>query len=126
VKAMPFSSVAGWIALGLLPTTAVAGLILRRFARGSFVRRMRPHFIIGYAALVFAVLHLALSSSAMPGANGNGIWLATFATAGLGAQAFSGASLQDPGAYRQPLRRWHVRLFWAVLVLSALHVALNR
>jgi len=122
---MPLSSVAGWIALGLLPLTAAAGLVLRRFARGSFIRRMRPHFIIGYAALIFAVLHLALSSGFMAAANSNGIWLATFATVGLGAQAFSGASLQDPGAYRKPLRGWHVRLFWAVLVLSVLHVALN-
>ncbi len=122
---MPFSSTAGWIALGLLPLNAVVGLILRRFAKGSFVRRMRPHFILGYATLTFAVLHLALSTGGMAGANGNGIWLATFAMAGLGAQAFSGASLQDPGAYRAPLRRWHVWLFWTVLVLTVLHVVFN-
>jgi len=122
---MPFSSTAGWIALGLLPLGAAMGLVLRRFAKGSLVRRMRPHFILGYAALTFAVVHLALSMGAMASANGNGIWLATFAVAGLGAQAFSGASLQDPGAYRKPLRRWHVWLFWTVLVLSLLHIAFN-
>jgi len=123
---MQLSSIAGWIALAFLLLTALAGLILRRVARGSFIRRMRPHFIIGYATLIFAVVHRALSSGGMAGANVNGIWLATFATAGIGAQAFSGASLQDPGAYRMPLRKWHVRLFWAVLVFSVLHISLNR
>lgn len=80
---------------------------------------------LGYAVLVLASVHMWLSTSGMAGANANGIWFASFALLGLGVQAFIGASLQAPGAYRGPLRRWHLYIFVIVLGLSFGHVLFN-
>ena len=122
---MPISSAIGWAAFALVPAAAVAGWVLRRHRRGGFITRMRPHFFIGYGALALATLHLLLSTGGMGGANGNGIWLATFALGGVAVQAFLGTNLQSPGGYRRPLHRWHVLTFWTVLALIAGHVVLN-
>ena len=122
---MPPSDIAAWAALLLLLLTAALGWILRRFARGSFIARMRPHFWLGYGVLILAFVHMMLSTRGMAGTNANGIWLATFALIGLGVQAFIGTNLQSPGAYRGPLRRWHVYVFLIVLGLSFGHVLMN-
>jgi hypothetical protein len=116
---------AGWIALVLIPLTAVAGWMLRRFVKGRFALRMRPHAIAGYAILAFAIVHLAMSMGGMGGANSNGIWLATLALFALVAQALIGANLQSPGGYRIELHRWHLIAFVAVLLLAAGHVVYN-
>ena len=108
-----------------MPGVAALGLILRRAGRGAIPARMRPHLVLGYAAAGLAVVHVAMTTGAMGGANSNGIWLATFALFGLGLQAFVGANLQSPGTYRVPLRRWHLILFWTVLLLAIGHVVLN-
>jgi hypothetical protein len=118
-------ALSGWIALACVPVAAVAAWALRRFSRGAFVRRMRPHFVFGYAALAFAIVHLSLTTSAMGGANTTGIWLATLALLALALQALVGSNLQSPGAYRVPLRTWHLLLFVAIAVLAIGHVALN-
>ena len=122
---MPPSDLAAWAALVLLLFTAALGWILRRLGRGSFIARMRPHMWLGYAVLVLAFVHMSLSTSGMAGANTNGIWFATFALLGLGVQAFIGASLQSPGVYRAPLRRWHLYVFVLVLGLLFGHVLFN-
>ena len=89
------------------------------------VARMRPHLVLGYVAAGLAVAHVAMTTGGMGGVNPTGIWLATFALFGLGLQAFVGTNLQSPGAYRAPLRRWHLALFWIVLLLAIGHVVLN-
>lgn len=114
-----------WTAAFAVPLNAAAGWLLRRWGRGRFVIRMRPHYVLGYAALAIAAIHVALVAGQMGAANPAGIWLATFAFAGLGLQTFAGANLQSPGAYRTPLRRWHIVLFLTILVLIAAHVALD-
>ena len=81
----------GWIALALVPLTAIAAWVLRRFVRGNFVRRMRPHFVMGYATLAFALVHMWTSMGSMRGANPTGIWLATLALFALGFQTLVGA-----------------------------------
>ena len=116
---------AGWIALALIPLAAAAGWVLRRFAKGRFAVRMRPHAIVGYSALGFTIIHLAMSMGSMGGADATGIWLATLALVGLIAQAVIGANLQSPGGYRHELHRWHVIAFVTVLLLGAAHVVLN-
>ncbi len=90
----------GWIALGLIPLAASLGWILRRFVRGRFTVRMRPHYVSGYGAVVLAVVHLSSSMGGMGGANATGIWLATLATLALGLQSLIGTNLQSPGLYR--------------------------
>ncbi|MGC1380372.1 MAG: hypothetical protein WA814_05040 [Candidatus Baltobacteraceae bacterium] len=118
--------VAGWIALALIPLAAAGGWITRRFVKGAFRSRMRPHYFLGYAALVLTLVHLATSMGSMGGANSTGIWLATFALLGLGWQALIGTNLQSPGGYRIVLRRWHLVTFVAVAIFAVGHVALNR
>ena len=86
---------------------------------------MRPHAIVGYAALALTIVHLSGSMGAMGGANATGIWLATFGVVGLTIQVLLGSNLQSPGGYRLELHRWHVTVFVAVLLLALGHVALN-
>jgi hypothetical protein len=116
----------GWIALVLIPLTAVAGWLLGRYAKGRFASRMRPHAIAGYAVLAFTIVHLSMSMGGMAGADSTGIWLATFALFVLVAQALIGANLQSPGGYRIELHRWHIVAFAAVLLLASGHVLYNR
>jgi hypothetical protein len=120
-----FGPASGWIALFLIPLTAVAGWVLRRFVKGRFALRMRPHAIAGYAILAFALVHLSMSMGSMGGANSTGIWLATFGLFALVAQALIGANLQSPGGYRIELHRWHLIAFAAVLLLAVGHVVYN-
>jgi hypothetical protein len=116
----------GWFALVLIPLTAIAGWVLRRYAKGRFAWRMRPHAIAGYAVLAFTIVHLSMSMGGMAGADSTGIWLATFALFVLVAQALVGANLQSPGGYRIELHRWHMAGFAAVLLLASGHVLYNR
>jgi hypothetical protein len=118
-------AVLGWTALGAMPLTAAVGALVRRRMRGPLAVRMRPHYALGYAALVAAGAHLATTTSSMGGANATGIWLATAALAALGVQAFVGASLQSPGTWRAPLRRWHLVVFVVALAAAGMHVLLN-
>ena len=122
---MSASDLVAWGAVGAFPLTAAAGWILRRWARGRFIIRMRPHFVLGYATLAIAATHVVLVMGHMASANATGIWFATLAFAVLGVQTFLGTNLQSPGAYRVPLRRWHVILFWTITLLIAGHVLLD-
>ncbi|HEY6325323.1 MAG TPA: hypothetical protein VIW73_02260 [Candidatus Cybelea sp.] len=116
----------GWLALGAIPVAAAAGWILRRFIRGRFSLRMRPHYVIGYAVLALAIVHLSFSMRAMAGTNATGLWLASLALLGLIWQVLLGSNLQSPGGYRTVLRRWHLGTFAAVMLLAAGHALLNR
>lgn len=119
------SAIFGWIALALIPATAITAWALRRAGRGSFLVRMRPHFVLGYASVAFTVAHLSMTMGAMGRANADGIWLATFALLALCLQAFVGTNLQSPGVYRAVLRRWHLVTFALALALALGHVVLN-
>ncbi|MGA8097460.1 MAG: hypothetical protein WB810_02250 [Candidatus Cybelea sp.] len=116
----------GWIALALIPVAAGVGWFTRRWLRGQSRHRMRPHYVVGYATLGFALLHGAFSMGAMTGADATGIRFATVAIFGLGWQALLGSNLQSPGDYRKPLRRWHLVTFVAVAIFAAGHVLLDR
>ena len=120
------SAISGWASIALIVVALTAGVTLRRLKRTPpLVRRMRPHFILGYAALAFACIHVAFAMGLMREVSGTGIQFATIALIALGAQTFVGASLQDPGGYRRPLRAWHL---WTIAVLAftlAVHVMVN-
>jgi cytochrome b561 len=119
------SAAFAWLALLLLPSTALCGWMLRRLGRGPVVARMRLHFFLGYAAFALALAHMALSLGGTRVADFGGMFLASFALLGLGMQAFVGTNLQSPGAYRGLLRRWHVWLFCIVLALATGHVLMS-
>jgi|SRR5579862_669765 len=116
---------AAWVATALFPSTAVAGLILRRFVTGAFTIRLRPHFVLGYAVFGIALAHTLLAMGAMHALSRLDLWLATLALMGLALQAFLGASLQAPGGYRAVLRRWHLATMWSVALFIAGHVLLT-
>ncbi len=120
------SSLAGWLAIVLVVLAAAVAVILRRLrTTPPLVRRMRPHFILGYAALVFAVLHVYFAMGSMRGEDAGGLWAATAALFALGAQTFVGASLQEPGGYRRQLRAWHIGILATLVVLLVWHVTAN-
>ena len=122
---MTFSALSGWIACALVALAAPSGWVLRRFARGRYAVRMRPHYLLGYGAAALAGAHAWTSAGGMAGADALGVWLATFGFGAMLVQTFLGVSLQSPGAYRAGLRRWHVLTFAAVAVLVVAHVVLN-
>jgi cytochrome b561 len=120
------SSATGWLAIALVIGAAALAIVLRRLRNSPpLVRRMRPHYVLGYAALVFAVLHVYFAMGSMRGEDPNGLWAATAALFALGAQTFVGASLQDPGGYRRALRAWHIGILTTLVVLIVWHVMAN-
>lgn len=86
---------------------------------------MRPHYVLGYAALAFACAHVFFAMGLTRETPGSGIRFATVALVTLGAQTFVGASLQDPGGYRRPLRTWHLSMIAVLAVTLAIHVMVN-
>lgn len=119
------SDVTAWFATALFPSTAMAGLVLRRFLTGAFAIRLRPHFILGYAVLALAVMHTFVAMPNARALSGTDLRLAALALFGLGLQTFVGMSLQAPGLYRGALRRWHVATTVAVAGLIAGHILLT-
>ncbi|HYL27561.1 MAG TPA: hypothetical protein VEW74_06970 [Candidatus Nitrosotalea sp.] len=117
---------AAWAAAILFPLTGVAGWLLRRYLRGAIVTRMRPHFVLGYSALTIGAIHGMLAMGGMRAMSRLDVWLAVLALLGLGLQVLVGLSLQEPGAYRSTLRRWHVVATWTVGVLIVGHIVLTR
>ncbi len=116
---------AAWLAVVLFGSTALVGLCLRRFASGAFVKRMRPHFVLGYAVLAAGAIHGMFAMSAMGALGSTNLWIATLAFGGLCLQVFVGLNLQAPGAYRSLLRRWHIAITCIVGTLIGLHVFLT-
>jgi len=119
------SAVTAWCAVALFGATATIGWVLRRFGKGALTKRLRPHFLLGYGALLCAIAHVSLSMGDVDGANGSGIWFAGLATAGLTLQTLVGTNLQSPGIYRLVLRRWHIALLLIIAVLAIGHIVLN-
>ena len=120
------SAATGWASIAAIAAALAIGIALRRFKHAPpLVRRMRPHFIVGYAALTFAFAHVFFAMGFMRETPGAGIRFATVALVALGAQTFVGASLQDPGGYRRPLRTWHLSMIAVLAVTLAAHVMLN-
>ena len=119
-------ALSGWSSLAAFTAAIFAAIALRRFKRTPpLVRRMRPHYVLGYSALAFAVAHAGLSMGAMSQTTSMSLWLATVALFILGIQTFVGASLQDPGGYRRLLRGWHIALLVAIAGTAAAHIMAN-
>lgn len=92
------------------------------------VRSLRPHYVLGYAAAGLAIAHsvLSISRRQVPPAAEVGLWLGSVAALVIVVQVVTGRGLRDvAAAARGRLRTIHLVLMGAVLVLVALHVALN-
>lgn len=120
------SAIAGWAGVAAIVITACSGILFRRWWKfAPVIRRMRPHYVLGHAALALALAHVFFALPLLPDAGGTGIRYAAAAFVVLGLQTFVGVSLQDPGSYRRLLYRWHLVAFAAILVLGAVHVVAN-
>lgn len=120
------SAISGWASIAAIAGALGAGIALRRFKRTPpLVRRMRPHYVLGYATLLFACVHVAFAMGLMREEPGSGLRFATVALIALGAQTFVGASLQDPGGYRRSLRAWHLSMIAVLAITLAVHVMVN-
>ena len=115
----------GWAAIAAIPLAAALGAVLRRATFARLALRMRPHYMVGYGSLAPAVAHVVTAGRSMGSADATGIWIGSLALLVLILQAFVGASLQAPGAYRALLRRWHAVAFWSALVFALVHTALD-
>ena len=103
------------------------GLGLAQEHASPYLRRLWPHFWVGYAILALSVVHAGTVMGAMGRANGIGIMAATGAFFLLLFEIALGLNLKDARlGTRQPVRRLH---FWTMVGFAAalgLHLWLNR
>jgi hypothetical protein len=129
------SSVAAWVAVGLVACEIVLPYAIRRTRvtawmgispETGYLQRMWPHYWIGYAIAGLSFAHAFSVGSSMMRAAQLGIWMATLAFLMLLIQVFLGLYLQTATATaRIRIRRLH---FWAMIIfvgLLAAHLWLN-
>lgn len=104
-------------------------LVLRhRVALPRLLVALRPHYVLGYLAAGLAIAHSVLSITRRPVPLGAeiGLWLGSAAALALVVQVITGRGLREAArTARGRLRTFHLVLMIVVLVLIALHVALN-
>ena len=110
----------------LLIIAAIAiGITLRRFKNAPpILQRMRPHFWLGYGALIVAVLHMFATFPMMGHVSNRGLDYATIALVALAAQTVVGMTLRS-GTMRRAMRVIHLTLIAILAFTVALHVVLN-
>ena len=133
------SGISGWLASGTLLVVAVLPYLLRpgRLSRAlstlpdsaaPYLRRMRPHYWLGYAVVAVSTVHawITMRAGFARRTNASGLWFATVALLLLLFQAGLGVLLQDLATTpRKTLRNVHYWTMAAVICLLALHVWLN-
>jgi hypothetical protein len=139
---MPASFVAsasGWALVIMTAVTISIPFLLHRQLRASpwrfkvqqgraFLLRMRPHYWLGYLIAAITLVHVIVSLGAglSLGLNVLGLLLASTALFLLFGQVLLGRSLRRPGVpSRRALRRLHLILMIAIVVLGASHILLN-
>ena len=121
----------GWISVLLFGSGLALPFLLRSAptARIPFLRRMRPHYWLGYLTLLVSCAHawLAMSRGNMRGIDLTGVWSATVALLVIMWQVAVGLMLTNPTQpQRRALRRIH---FWTMMLVAGLivaHVVRNR
>ena len=125
------TALSGWFAALLFSAGLALPHMLRRVkeARRPYLRRLWPHFWIGYLVPVVAFAHawIPMSHGGTHGLNATGLWLATMALLLMIWQVGLGLTLQSPAlSGRCTLRSTH---FWTMALMAGLivaHIALNR
>jgi cytochrome b561 len=125
------TALSGWIAFLLFAAALALPYLLRRSRASSrpFLKRLWPHYWIGYALPGIAFVHawLPMRTGNLRGMNMAGIWLATAALLLIVWQVAVGCLLRNPlQSSRRFLRAIH---FWSMALLAGLivaHIALNR
>jgi len=122
-------AMSGWAAVALFGSGLAMPYLLRRRAKTPYLRRMWPHFWLGYLAFLVSFAHawFTMRGGNMRGINAAGVWIATVALLIMLWQVAVGLMLRDPGqSNRRVLRRTH---FWTMAMVAGLivvHVALNK
>jgi hypothetical protein len=133
------ASASGWLLVALTATTVALPFVFRLGAIGRalglaaaksvpFLRRMRPHYWLGYAIAGITLFHAVLSMGTATSGHVNvlGLYLATLALGLVFVQIALGRALRQPAvAGRRALRRAHLWSMLALIALGASHVALN-
>lgn len=125
------SALSGWAGVLLFGSGLAMPYLLRRCpgARLPYLRRMWPHYWLGYLAFSVSFAHawIAMRSGNMRGMNMSGVWIATLGLFVILWQIGVGLLLRDPAqTKRRSLRRLH---FWTMALVAGLiviHIALNR
>jgi hypothetical protein len=124
------TALSGWGAVALFGSGLAMPYLLRtRGAKTPYLRRMWPHFWLGYLAFAVSFAHtwFTMRSGSMRGINVAGVWIATVALLIMLWQIAVGLMLRDPTqSDRRALRRTHFWTMTLVAVLIGVHVALNR
>ena len=140
MSAADITSVTGWIAFVLIGLEVLFPYLLRRnrlslwlgsakIGTGTpYLRRMWPHYWLGYVLLLLSLIHSVLPMQAVDlrGMNMMGLWLATGGFLFLLLQSSIGLWLQDSALMeRATMRSWHYWLVFGVVILVGVHVWLN-
>lgn len=123
-------NLAGRVATVLCVVAIVLPYILRRQAGSSssrpYLRRLWPHFWVGYFIAVLTVVHMGMVMGAMGRANAAGIWAATAAFFLMVVEIAIGLSLREAREERRRLRSMHFWIMTAFAVSLGIHLVLNR
>jgi cytochrome b561 len=125
------TAVSGWAGVILFGSGLAMPYLKRRTpgAKTPFLRRMWPHYRLGYLVFFVSFAHawLAMRSGNMRVINSAGVRIATIALLIMLWQIAVGLMLRNPAqSSRRPLRRTH---FWTMALVAGLivvHIAVNR
>src|SRR5215472_16178617 len=131
---------AGWLGAIFVGAAAVVPYMLRRSAMSvklrialpsdrPYLRRMWPHYWLGYAATGLSFEHAwaVMGTGRMPRTSSAGLYLATLALVLLFLQVFMGLTLQQRVLpERRSLKGLHFWTMAAVVVLVGAHAWMNR
>ena len=102
------------------------GLGLAQEHAVPYLRRLWPHFWVGYVIVALSTVHVGSVMGAMGRANGAGIWAATGAFFLLVFEIVLGLNLKEERLpVRRPLRRLHFWTMGAFVGALGLHLWLN-
>ena len=123
-------SLAGRVATVLCIVVVALPYVLRRKRASSlspapYLRRLWPHFWVGYAIAALTVVHVGMVTGAMARANIAGIWAATVALLLMVLEIVVGLSLREVSAERHAGRRWHFWIMIAFVASLGVHLVLN-
>ena len=139
MQALFATSASGWILVVLTATTVALPFVLRRRAYSGalgladahgvpYLRRMRPHYWLGFLIVGMTLAHAVAPMEAgfARSANALGLYLATGALFLLFGQVLLGLSLRRPDvSRRRDLRQWHFWVMVGIVTLGLGHIALN-
>jgi hypothetical protein len=121
----------GWAGVMLFGAGLAMPYLLRKApqSRSPYLRRMWPHYWLGYLAFLVSFVHawFAMRTGNMRGINSAGVWIATVALFVILWQIAVGLMLRNPTEpNRRALRRTHFWTMASVAGLIVVHITLNR